>query len=577
LPKASDFRRFFNMKARFMQVLFLTPGTALALAIVALGQPVQMGKAHGTITGRVSIDNKGEPGVVVTLKPDAGGGVGFGGEQEPAITAVTDEEGRYRLSNIIPGSYRLSAFAPTYAAQGDGDFFKPGKPVNLMEGENLEGQDLFLVKGGVITGRVTDEDGRNVIAEPVRIYRLGPDNKPQPDSGFLTMFSFWETDDRGVYRIFGLGPGKYWVAVGGAAMGNIPHLGGKGGGYYLPTFYPGTVNESQAEMIEVEGGGVTTDVDIKIASPSKLFIASGRVVDADTGQAIAGVQVSCSIKSEGSQIQTPFANTLSAGTARTDSLGEFRIEGLRPSRYRAYIFDAKSSDPISGQVEFEISDSNVNGLEVSKKQGSVISGIVVIEGSNAPNLNASLVQMGLIAQNLSDPMALTIPVGRGEINPDGSFKLTNIKPGRTRILMGVGGPKGLSLIRVEHQGHDVREFNVSASELISGVRLIFAYGTGVIAGRVEITGGALPPGARLRVRAAREGEGVASPSTPMADIDGQGRFTIEGLLQGTYKLTLLHGQAAVQPTGVEQIIHLGGTGRQEVVLRVDLSQKGRNQ
>jgi hypothetical protein len=118
-----------------------------------------------------------------------------------------------------------------------------------------------LHRGGVITGRVVDEDGEALMRGNVSIqrYQYTQGNRQlAPAGGDIT-------DDRGVYRVFGLPPGEYYVSVSAAGLGlgrGIQQLamatgafgggvfgGGRGGrgGFtmddaeasgYAPTFYP---------------------------------------------------------------------------------------------------------------------------------------------------------------------------------------------------------------------------------------------------------------------------------------------------------------------------------------------------
>ena len=119
----------------------------------------------------------------------------------------------------------------------------------------------------------------------------------------------------------------------------------------------------------------------------------------------------------------------------------------------------------------------------------------------------------------------------GEKNP--------LTPGRTvSVVTGVNSPKGLALARVEQNGVEVNEFNVNPGDQITGVRLVFSYGAGVIAGRIEVKGGSLPAGARLSVGYRPEGGRVRGQPSKSVEVDGRGQFVIEGLSQGTYKLFL---------------------------------------
>src|SRR6185436_14410459 len=97
---------------------------------------------------------------------------------------------------------------------------------------------ITMVRGGVITGTVTDSKGQPVVGVPVQA---------TPPSGASALGSFMsgmavETDDRGIYRIFGLLPGQYVVTAGGAgALAQFTQTG-----YELDvlTYYPSSTRDT---------------------------------------------------------------------------------------------------------------------------------------------------------------------------------------------------------------------------------------------------------------------------------------------------------------------------------------------
>ena len=95
------------------------------------------------------------------------------------------------------------------------------------------------------------------------------------------------TDDRGVYRIYGLPEGRYLVSVGYASPERIT----SSRAFYPRVFYPNASSESEAKVIEVSEGSEATDVDITVSDPKETRDVSGRVVDADTGQPVEGVRI----------------------------------------------------------------------------------------------------------------------------------------------------------------------------------------------------------------------------------------------------------------------------------------------
>src|SRR5215510_13867687 len=162
-------------------------------------------KATATIPGRITIEGQPAPGVeVILLRDDDWRRIGFGLGIPPLLSATTDSEGRYKLSNVAGGGYVLIAHAPAYVIQGDRRRRdNSGKALNVAENDNLENVDITMTRGGVVTGKITDEDGRPVIAESVTIFRLDQQGKRIETDAF-DPFGREETDDQGVYRIFGI-------------------------------------------------------------------------------------------------------------------------------------------------------------------------------------------------------------------------------------------------------------------------------------------------------------------------------------------------------------------------------------
>jgi hypothetical protein len=139
--------------------------------------------------------------------------------------------------------------------------------------------------------------------------------------------------------------------------------------------------------------------------------------------------------------------------------------------------------------------------------------------------------------------------------------------------------KGFALARVERNGVEMKEFDVAQGEHITGVRLVFTYGTSVLAGHVEIKGAALPLNAQMTVRMVREG---ASPDewwfVKQANVDARGQFSIEWVSQGNYKVYLMIFTSDADSQSnfprVEQSVYVPNDARQEVTLVLDLTKRG---
>src|SRR5262245_17742992 len=284
-------------------------------------------KSTATISGRITIEGQPAQGVEVILRRDDDRRMDYGLGIPPLPMATTDAEGRYKLSNVAAGPYILTAHAPAYVIQVERRRrTDSGKMLNVAENDNLENVDLTMTRGGVVTGKVTDEDGQPVIAEQVTIFRLDQQGKRIETDAFEP-FGREETDDQGVYRIFGIEAGRYLVAAGSSPE----EINVRMGSFYSRTFHPDTTDESKAKVIEIKPGGENENVDIRIARSTKGYTASGRVIDADTGRPVPGVMIHYGIVKETGRGISGFSRVVDWPT---NSAGEFRLEGLSPNIYK---------------------------------------------------------------------------------------------------------------------------------------------------------------------------------------------------------------------------------------------------
>jgi protocatechuate 3,4-dioxygenase beta subunit len=547
-------------------LFFVAPAAAPTFA-----QTAAQREAPATVTGRVTDGEKGLAGVAVVLVPaDAPTRL------QAVARAKTDAEGNYRMTGVAPGHYKVLPFSPTYVVEGMNVYeYPPGKSLNLAAGESVEGIDFRLERGGVITGRVTDADGQPVIAESVSVVPVRNMSDPQQQTQVLRgPFDVrdYSTDDRGVYRIYGLLPGTYHVSVGqgGDNTGALSYGRRK---LYRRTFYPDATDEAQASAVEVTAGGESSGVDITLGGAMKTFRASGRFVSAETGQPVAGIRYSYAPLRADGHLAGGYGGLFS-----TNERGEFQTEGLAPGHYAVFAsnFGAPQSADnalYSDPVTFDVVDSDVNGIVVRLRAGASVSGVVAVEGVADPGVAARLLS-GVGLYGVPQPTSQTIVpnISRSLApGPDGTFRLAGLQPGKLRIFVN-GNPKGLTLSRVELNGANVTNTGLDIAEgaQVTGVRVVIAYGTGVIRGQVNFLNGSVPASARVYIYARRAG--AEDSNGGWAEADARGRFVMQNLPAGDYEVhaRVMIFQPGQRPAMSEQQhVSLGEGGDTTVTLTVD--------
>jgi hypothetical protein len=552
----------------------------------------QSGAAQATasISGKVTLAGEPFAGAQVLLTPAPTGlmeGVFERGGK--ARTCKTDNEGRYTFANVAAGSYTISVFAPALVQE------KREATVTVADEDAIDGIDFGLRAGGVITGRVALDNGSPVIGQVVNVEPVIGDKKggggPSALMAMISGFRFFSTDDRGIYRVYGLPDGEYIISA------------NAGGGRHreLTTYYPGVADKGGAVRVKVKANNETAGIDFKLGSPKKGFQVRGRVID-ESGAGVPGVMVQCSTASdrvttassdasddsENSSVQRMGTSGFS-GQANTTSTGEFKIEGVPTGKYTAAVmtmFDTEANfygDPAS----FEVNESDLTGVQIKTHKGLTASGIIVIEGNADPTAAGQLsdAQLFGVISGGSTGFAMS----RATINPDGTFTMTGLQPGKLQIAISpMQRNNRFSVLRLERNGaRQDAGIEIAVGNPVSDIQVVVGYGNCTIYGRASVQGGTIPKGSSLSVSMHRLQEG--SPQSGfMGDFMGMygstgtfrtlqvaagGNYKAEALVPGDYEVTLSLNQPgrSAAPKTVAQKITIASGAELQLDLTLDLT------
>jgi hypothetical protein len=189
------------------------------------GQGQQQGQRGGAGGGRQARDAATQAPVAGTgsisgyVTAEGGGGpvrrarVSLSGAELRGTprSAATDDKGYFTFVSLPAGRFTMSVSKASYVTinYGAKKPGRPGTPIQLVDGQKIDRADVGLPKGAVVMGIVIDETGEPSPLTQVRVMRyvMRTGEKTLEQGGQA------QTDDRGMYRIWGLQPGDYIVSA----------------------------------------------------------------------------------------------------------------------------------------------------------------------------------------------------------------------------------------------------------------------------------------------------------------------------------------------------------------------------
>ena len=477
------------------------------------------------------------------------------------------DSGFLQRAGVPAGRHAVTAGVVAHFLTGNKDNFRNAIPVTISDGESLENVNLDFQPGAVISGKITSPAGQPYVGLRPSLFRKEP-------SGSLTLIrplisQIGKTDDRGIFRFFGLPPGTYLVS----AIAVKQATGIEVNTNQLTTYYPGTTRQEEARPIELREGEERLDIDFELHSDdSETFDVEGRFINALGGEPLANIPFGLVIPSN-----SPKGSPRTLDNVGTSSSnGAFLIRDLQPGKYRIYFSPRRDARFYAEPMDIEVVDKPLQGLEVKGRPAATISGKLVIEGG--PGAIQEYLQSGV-----SLSLAMTDSSGSGQYrytwmppDSDGNFQVGGIEPGKWAI--GVSSPSKLQLRKMEIGGVPfTRTIDVEPGKSISGMRIYFALGTGKISGSVRILNGTWPSDVVIGVSA----EKILDPNDPAQGArlaswcDARMNISIEGLLPGQYRIyptfngTIPSFLGTVRQTVTPEIVTVG-TGEAFVTITIDL-------
>jgi hypothetical protein len=314
-------------------------------------------RRDGVITVRV-VNDTGQPIVGATILVEKAGDKGMSGLR----IGNADDEGEFKATELGPGFYTISTIVPGYVValnDSERNHHHPGENVTIN-----------LVKGGVITGRVTDVYGKPMVGVGVMAVKVRDLEGRQKYLGDRENWNTRLTDDRGVYRLYGLAPGVYVV---GASSDQSGLYGGFYPGREAMTWHPSSPRATATEIV-VRSGEEVAGADIRRREERGRTISGIIIGDTASG----GINIML-VSGAGRQL---------IGMTRPYATNGFEMFGVPDGEYEMIPFwmsDLESSFSSPTPCRVVVKGADVSDVKLRVTRPASISGLVKIE---APSVGA---------------------------------------------------------------------------------------------------------------------------------------------------------------------------------------------
>jgi protocatechuate 3,4-dioxygenase beta subunit len=468
-----------------------------------------------TLTGSVLRAGDGTPvaKAVITFRRADRGAQAYG--------ATTDASGRFTATGVQAGRYRVTIERQGYSPYGQQSANPTTGMVNVTAGQDVTGLVYRLVPGGVVTGRVLDEDGEPTAGVRVQLqrYRYNQGRRQVVSAGNAT------TNDLGEYRMYGITPGRYYVSASYQSRMR-PFPGNEQDIAYSSVYYPGAPDLARALALELGAGAELRGIDFRLR-PAPTVRVRGRVTGLPAGTAAMVTLVSADDAGGGMAAR---------GRSQIDSSGNFEFRGVTPGNYivlaqagggRGGRGMGGGASGMRGRTAVQVGSGDLENVQVYLSGPVNVAGAVRLDGEGQLPANLRVT----LQPGASEPMGMP---AQGQAQSDGSFVLPQVMPGTYDVrVAGLSGTAYLKSIRLGSADFTERGLEIGPQGA-GGLDLVVSLDGATVEGTVTN----------------REQEPIVAtialvPSGPRASLpqlykistsDASGKFTLQGIAPGDYKV-----------------------------------------
>jgi hypothetical protein len=503
--------RLLTRAARFRAATLLA---AILLAPAAAAQD-QTGSISGTVVDAVTRQPVKRAMVQLVYQGNSNG----------SPPASTDSAGAFSVQGLTEGKWWVSASHPNYPLGGQ----PQGKFVEVKAGDTAS-VTLDLEPGGVVTGRVLDEDG-----DPLTgcfVAASAPTHPRQQRGGS-------NSADNGEYRIHNLPAGKYMLSAQCFQPVFTPRPLSSGpdpppSRAYPEQFYPVASSAQSAQMVEVAAGAEKPGIDFRMR-PEPVTQVRGSFSPSETDWRSLNVGLIPAMESSEARFR---------GADIDRQKGTFEFAAVFPGSY--YLVADTNGEPdkrVGAFQRVEVKDQPVETV-VQLTRGVDVNGTLSVESSDSDHP----VALNQFRVSLNPELPVPYGVLPAEVKEDGSFTIKSVIPARWRV-MAFGGPGFLKSAWLGSADVTHSAFEIAAGS--EPLRIVMSTKMATITGTA-------PAGAVVYVASASDDP--QSGWTAAAPADAMGHYTFNSIAPGKYRVGIPSpGGLFASEGGQEVTVHEGET------------------
>lgn len=446
-----------------------------------------------------------------------------GHSREPSVTTTfTDAGGAFHFA-LDPGVYRVTAVKPEFQDTQDEVELRASK-------SDLQ---LKLPPLGVITGKVVDQDGVplrgvNVIALTSQIEEGWRRTRPTRNVS---------TDDRGMFRLWNLNPGKYYLKAAGRSGGTYSYVGDSTPQFFAdesfaPAYFGGGQSLDSAPPVElVPGAEIHADLSLHLEPAYKI---RGTLANYVPRRAVKFELL------RGDEDVSP-----SRVSVNSDS-GRFEIQDVIAG---SYLLRA-TQDHSTAALPLQVNGIDVNGISLPLLPAADVKGSIRYTNAppEAPRQFQGLRQgVGSICRvTLQSPGRRAGQLYAAVFGEAGEFTVKQVEPGTyhvavfcfagyaNSVMSGTQDLLANPLLTVQPGG-------------VSPIEVVATYGGGTIQGKIAP---AASKEQTFQVLVVPQFTGSTGPAVfygyrPQGDA-GDGQFAAQGLAPGVYAIYVFSAGAEIE-------------------------------